>query len=131
MTKLQSPKPKWWEEFDVKFVLDPSEVFFGKREELEKQGWEVGKSKRILRQNIELEELKSFIAQQIQRTREELLEEMDKKRKYPAGKCFICNSDGKILTSMMHPDDADEHYAYYNQAIDDLRSLVHPDLKSE
>lgn len=52
---------EWEEEFNKRFVLDPAEVFFGNREELKKQGWIVGASKLIIKQDTTPEQLKYFI----------------------------------------------------------------------
>ena len=52
--------------FDERFVLDPVNVFFGDREELKKKGWEVGKSKLIVKQDTTPEELRSFLSSELQ-----------------------------------------------------------------
>lgn len=59
------------EEFEKEFVLDSARVFFGDPEELRKQGWEVGKSRLILKQDLEPEILKAFLLKWIRKAREE------------------------------------------------------------
>lgn len=58
-------------ELREKFVLDPAEVFFGNRDELRKQGWEVGKSKLIIKQSATPEQLEAFLSDVIDRVRKE------------------------------------------------------------
>lgn len=64
-------------EFDEKFVLDLTEVFFGKREKLREQGWEVGDNgSKILKQSLTPDQVKSFIHSYTRKLIESLAEEI-------------------------------------------------------
>ena len=47
--------------FREKYVIDPAEVFFGDKAKLAEQGWEVGPSKLIIRQDATPEQIEQFI----------------------------------------------------------------------
>lgn len=47
--------------FRERFVLDPARVFFGDLEELKRQGWEVGKSQLIIKQDVKPKEFEAFL----------------------------------------------------------------------
>lgn len=59
------------EEFRQRFVLDPARVFFGDPEKLKKQGWEVGESRLIIKQDAEPEDMEQFLIDTIQRVERE------------------------------------------------------------
>ena len=64
-------------EFDEKFVLDLTEVFFGKREKLREQGWEVGDNgSKILKQSLTPDQVKSFIHSYTRKLIESVAEEI-------------------------------------------------------
>lgn len=67
----------WVKEFRKRFVLDPAEVFFGNREELKKQGWEVGASKLIIKQDATPEELEHFISDLLASERQRCVEAIE------------------------------------------------------
>lgn len=69
--------PEVRDRFRKRFVIDPVRVFFGDPDELKKQGWEVGKSKLIIKQDITPEDIESFLAQEIERVREEILNNLN------------------------------------------------------
>lgn len=68
----------WEDQFDKRFVLDPVEVFFGERDKLKEQGWEVGESKVILKQDLDPKDIKDFIRQVRQDAKAEMIDSLEK-----------------------------------------------------
>jgi hypothetical protein len=86
--------------FREKFTLDPLRVFFGDPEELKKQGWEVGESKLIIKQDSTPEDLEQFIRESMEQVRTETLEEF-KKAFSKDNATFMYKEDGKVMSASM------------------------------
>ena len=70
---LEEIKKKARKMFDEKFCFDPAEQIFGNREQLKKEGWEVGPSELMLKHHTSPKDIKFHIDSLIDSTAEAVL----------------------------------------------------------
>lgn len=65
-------------EFEKKFCIDPSRAFFGDPEKLKSEGWIVGGSGLMVKTDIDVENIKSFLLSTAEEYHRERLKELEK-----------------------------------------------------